>query len=199
MSYSITNPLLNLGNINRDDLITVVSVGFRHGEHRFIRQAVLNWLAAYPGDLQFNYFYAQSLLEDKKSAQALPILEILCNTDPEFVAAQELMFTTLTLQNKPLASIVSMIYALTGKEAEGISVAPWSKAYRISQEAFDKEKLEDAELSIQQALISDPTAVLPAIFHLQIASALHDNQTIFNGFTNQIFHGTLVFRRLITK
>lgn len=180
MSSSPVNPLLNDGMISREDLVTILSVGFRHKEYRFIRQAVLNWLAAFPGDLEFNYLYARSLCEDNKPSQAQPILDMVCANDPEYILAHELRLSLLASLGKDTSLEAGYLYALCNREVAGAKIPAWSKAYRESQDAFDKEKLDDAELSIQQALITDSTVDLPAIFHLQIASALHDNQTVAN-------------------
>ena len=180
MSSSPTNPLLNNGVISRQDLLTILSVGFRHKEYRFIRQAVLNWLAAFPGDLEFNYLYARSLFEDGKGAQAQPILDMVCTSDPEYIAAHELRLSLLASLGKNTNVEAGYLYALNDQQVAGATLPAWSKAYRQSQTAFDQEKLDDAELSIQQALIADSTVDLPAIFHLQIATALHDSQTVAN-------------------
>jgi hypothetical protein len=180
MSSSPLNPLLNNGTIARDDLLTIISVGFRHKEYRFIRQAVLNWLAAFPGDIEFNYLYTKSLFDDGKAAQALPILDMICVTDPEYTAAHELRLSLLASSGKNTDTEAGYLFALSNRQVPGATLPVWSQAYRKSQEAFDNEKLDDAELFIQQALISDPTIDLPAIFHLQIASALHDSQTLAN-------------------
>lgn len=180
MSSSPLNPLLNNGIISREDLLTIISVGFRHKEYRFIRQAVLNWLAAYPGDIEFNYLYARSLFDDGKAAQALPILDNVCTNDPEFIIAHELKLSLLASLGENTNTEAGYLFALNDKQTAGATLPAWSKAYRESQEAYDDEKLEDAELAIQQALIADSTVELPAVFHLQIASALHDSQTLAN-------------------
>lgn len=176
----VNNPLLNQGNITRDDLLTILSVGFRHKEYRFVRQAVLNWLAAYPGDIQFNYQYARSLFEDGKAIQAIPILDLICTIDPEFIAAHEMRMAAYSQTGKNISQEAGYIYALTGRKVTSAALPAWSLGYRKSQEAFDQEKLEDAELLIQQALITDTSIELPAVFHLQIVSALHDAQTLSN-------------------
>ncbi len=178
MSSSPLNPLLNNGIISREDLLTIISVGFRHKEFRFIRQAVLNWLAAYPGDIEFNYLYAKSLFHDGKASQAQPILDMVCTNDPEFIIAHELRLSLLASLGKNTDAEAGYLFALNNQKIAGAVLPAWSKSYRESQDAFDSEKLDDAELAIQQALISDSTIELPAVFHLQIASALHDNQTL---------------------
>ncbi len=180
MSNSIHNPLLNQGNINRDDLLTILSVGFRKKEYRFVRQLVLNWLAAFPGDINFNYLYAKSLVEDGKAQQSLPILDLICSTDPDFLQAHELRLSAYAQTGKDTSSDAGYIFAIAGKSVAGTSVPSWAKYYREGQEAFENEKLEDAELLVQQALIADPKVDLTACFHLQISSILHDTQTLAN-------------------
>jgi hypothetical protein len=190
MSSSPLNPLLTNGIITREDLLTILQVGFRHKEFRFIRQAVLNWLAAYPGDLEFNYLYAKSLFDDGKAAQSLSILDSVCLNDPEYTIAHELRLSVYASLGKNTNLEAGYLYALDGREIRGAVIPAWSKAYRESQEAFDQEKLEDAELAIQQSLIADSSIELPAVFHLQIASALHDSQTVAN--LSMLYHSRWV-------
>ncbi len=180
MSGLPNNPILNHGNISRDDLLTILSVGFRKKEYRFVRQLVLNWLAAYPGDIQFNYFYARTLAEEGKALQALPILDMVCSSDPEFIVAHELRLSVLAQLSKNTNQEAGYLYALNGRHVAGTTIPAWSKSYRQSQEAFETDKLEDAELLIQQALIADSSVDLSASFHLQIVSAVHDSQTLLN-------------------
>lgn len=180
MSGLPNNPILNHGNISRDDLLTILSVGFRKREYRFVRQLVLNWLAAYPGDIQFNYFYARTLAEEGKALQALPILDMVCSSDPEFIVAHELRLSVLAQLSKNTNQEAGYLYALNGRHVAGTTIPAWSKSYRQSQEAFETDKLEDAELLIQQALIADSSVDLSASFHLQIVSAVHDSQTLLN-------------------
>ncbi len=174
------NPLMNNGNISREDLLLIIQAGFRNKEYKFIRQVVLTWLAAYPGDLLFNYFYAKTLVEEGKASQALPIIEMLEAADPEYVSAYELHHKALSQTNTKDNQVIAAYYALTGRRLDDISLPLWSTLYRQSQAAFDQEKLEDAEMLIQQALIADPTKSLPAVFHIQLVSLLHDSQTAEN-------------------
>ena len=180
MNKNNSNPLLINGDISRDDLLTIIQSGIKYKEYKFIRQVVLNWLAAYPGDLYFNYLYAKTLVDEGKASQAIPILEMVETADPEFAPVYETHFTALTALGVKDIHIVSSYYALTGKKLDNSTLPPWSNSYLQCREAFDKEKLEDAELLIQQALISDPSKVLPAVLHLKVVSLLHDSQTLEN-------------------
>ncbi len=178
MTTTNKNPLMNNGNISREDLLTIIQVGLNNKEYKFIRQVVLTWLAAYPGDLLFNYFYAKTLVEDGKAAQAIPIIEMLETSDPEYAPAYELHQKALSQMNSKDSQVIASYYALTGRRLDGISLPLWCTLYRQGKEAFDQEKLEDAEMLIQQSLIADPTRILPAVFHIQLVSLLHDAQTV---------------------
>jgi hypothetical protein len=180
MNNNNSNPLLINNDISRDDLLTIIQSGLKYKEYKFVRQVVLNWLAAYPGDLYFNYIYAKTLVDEGKAAQALPILEMVEAADPEFAPVYETHYKALGATGVKDTHIVSAYSALTGKKLDNSILPAWSKLYLQSREAFNQEKLEDAELLIQQALISEPSKVLPAILHLKIVSLLHDSQTVEN-------------------
>lgn len=73
--------------MSRHLLVRVVQAAIQLGHTRFARQACLNWLAAYPGDLPVNLLYANVLLQDGRNEQAIPILARLCQVDPEYLDA----------------------------------------------------------------------------------------------------------------
>lgn len=180
MTSNSTNPLVNNGYISRDDQITIINAGLRQKEYKFVRQVVLNWLAAYPGDIYFNFLYARALVEEGKSSQALPILEMIEAADPEYAPAYELHHSIQSLSRSIDIQITASYFALTGINLDNSQLPQWSTLYRQSQEALDNEKLEDAELIIHQAVIADPSRVLPAIMHLHLASLMNDGQTLQN-------------------
>jgi hypothetical protein len=84
-------PIPGARPISRALLIDLVQAAITVKELRFARQAALNWLAAYPGDLPVNLLYAQTLMHSGLPGQALPVLERLCQADPEYREAVDLM------------------------------------------------------------------------------------------------------------
>ena len=64
---------------------------------RFARQATLAWLGIYPGDLPVSLIYAQALIKSGQSGQALPVLERICQSDPEYLEAVEALVQAQTL------------------------------------------------------------------------------------------------------
>ena len=113
---------------------------------------MLNWLAAYPGDLYFNYLYAKTLVDEGKATQALPILEMVEAADPEFAPVYELHFKALVATGVKDINIVSAYSALTGNKLDNSIFLPGANyIYRVVKRS-NQEKLEDAELLIQQAI-----------------------------------------------
>ena len=175
-----TYPKITSDSISRDDLLVIINSALRLKEINFVRQAILHWLAAYPGDLYFNYLYARTLVDEAKHLQSISILEMLEKADPEFAPAYELHYKALVASGSKDPRVAGCYFGLTGRKLDSILLPAWSSVYRESQKAFSHEKLEEAELLVQQALIADPNQVLPAILHLQTALLMHDMQTTEN-------------------
>ena len=99
MTLTIQNPLFYTRPstdrpLPREQLVALVEVALVAGEHRYARRAALAWLACFPGDLPIHLLHARALLQEGQAVQALPILERLCQLDPEFLLAQELLAST---------------------------------------------------------------------------------------------------------
>lgn len=76
--------------IERPLFLKLVETALFMGQLSFARQALLAWLAAYPGDLPVNLLYAQALMKDGHPQQALSILVRLTHVDPEYLEAARL-------------------------------------------------------------------------------------------------------------
>ncbi len=99
MNLTVPNPLFNTRPsaehpLPRQQLVALVEVALTAGENRYARRAALAWLACFPGDLPVSLLHARSLLQEGQTVQALPILEHLCQLDPEFLPAQVLLAST---------------------------------------------------------------------------------------------------------
>ena len=73
--------------IQRELIFELLTTALNQREFRFVRQASLMWLAAYPGDYKINYLLARALLLESKTSQSLPILKKINATDPEYLPA----------------------------------------------------------------------------------------------------------------
>ena len=155
--------------VQRDTYFTILHTALSVKEFRFTREAVLAWLAAYPGDLQAGLIYAQAQLGDQRPRQAIPILEQITAADPEYLEAQELLFQAYQSAGKPSTpESLSCLLALGSPLAERETVATWGRQLWMAREAVTKGELEDANKRIQVALGTNPATPLVGLTHLQV-------------------------------
>lgn len=86
-----SKPSTSRGLIPRRLYLEIVATALAAAENRFASEAIVQWLAAYPGDLQAGLLYARALLREGRSGQAGWVLHGLCQCDPEFVEAVDLL------------------------------------------------------------------------------------------------------------
>jgi len=117
--------------LKRDDLILLIETAIRVGEFRYARRVALSWLAWYPGDLPVTLLHAQALIQEGLLRQALPILENLSQTDPEFIEVYQLLSTTR--QRLGLDSFVeaeAAVMALGGRPTASCQLPKWAPLVR---------------------------------------------------------------------
>jgi hypothetical protein len=91
--------------LDRKLFLSLVETAQFLGQHRFVNQACLAWLAAYPGDLPVNLIFAQALSHEKRLEQASAVLTRLCQADPEDAeAAVARLDVELRLVNRAAAA-----------------------------------------------------------------------------------------------
>ncbi|HPH97686.1 MAG TPA: C25 family cysteine peptidase [Anaerolineaceae bacterium] len=154
--------------ISRPRLLSLLNAALGVQEYRFVRQVALTWLAIYPGDLMVQFLLAQSFIGDQKSSQARPILEKLCQVDPEFVEAAEWL------------SRISIGSASKTLAADYLSQSNLRHAVKASQKALVSARYEDAETITRKTLVEFPDSPLPAIEQLRIALKKEDMDTLQN-------------------
>ncbi len=193
MTNVYRNSNLKTGKLlSRQDYLLVVDAALAVRQYRFAREAVLNWLAVYPGDLGAGLFYAKSLMAEGLNKQAYPILEGLCAADPEFVQAAELWLQARNavaadfqqpalkgeksaggfgapLPERPhlaIRSIRTYVYALTGRGEGDGELWPWGRDLYQARRALADGRMKEAEELIRSALSSDPQTALACVTHL---------------------------------
>jgi hypothetical protein len=169
MNATIPSPTDFDRPISRTAVMTLINTALRQKEYRFARQVALAWLATFPGDLGINLAHAQALLGEGKYSQVAPIVEDLCQKDPEFLPAQRIramveVSKDPTLRAQALASIQSM----TGQTKDGVRLPDWSSLAWQSRQALQTGNTAQAAELIHQALTADPSSAVPAILHVQI-------------------------------
>ncbi len=145
---------------------------------RFARQAALNWLAIYPGDLEVNLILAKALLGDGKEQQALSLLEKLSHLDPEFGPA----WTALAHAQQKCHTgdpAASWGYAgVLGEEVPALGAAPgWGELLRQAVSAV-RQRAPGVDDLIQQAVAATPNSTLAAVAHVQLTAQQGDQESL---------------------
>ena len=153
----------------RNLYLKTVSTAIEAREYRFAREAVLTWLAAFPGDLTAGLYYATALFKENHSRQALAVLEGLCQVDPEFLEAQELYLQVRRACGYPTApEALSTLIALGVELDDQETIASWGRQLWMARLALKLGDLENAEQLIHSTLAADPPTSLAAVTHLEI-------------------------------
>jgi tetratricopeptide (TPR) repeat protein len=156
----------------REVFITMLRAAIMAHEYRFAREAGLVWLAAFPGDLLVNLLYAQALLGEGRSRQALPALHGLVQTDPEFLEAnQALLKAEEQVEARTLPNTLASTLALGGPILQQQTVVAWGRQLWFARQALERGEIEQAHQLITQVLAADPPIPLAGVTHLQILEA----------------------------
>jgi predicted Zn-dependent protease len=72
-------------SIPRHHYLDILRAALYTQQYRFARQAALDWLSIYPGDLAVSLFYGRDLLGEKRLKQAISIFQGIRRADPEIL------------------------------------------------------------------------------------------------------------------
>ena len=165
---------------SRSELITLLDSAIHVGSYRFARQITLTWLAHFPGDLPVRLKYGQLLIKTGQSDQAVQHLTDLCQADPEYLGAWQLLAIALQGISKSTASsehaffiadCQSAIHALGGNPSISAPLPTWAEGIRQTRQSLVQGDIEQAEEHLVQVLMVDPTPSLLAVTHLEIVKA----------------------------
>jgi hypothetical protein len=155
--------------ISRIDIITLLQGSITSGSYRFGRKVAEHWLDKYPGDLQVGTLYAQLLLLDKKEDVATPILLKICEVDPEYLLAHQLLSSIQDKQyeNETTTSQACVI-ALGGQAANGGNIPIWGNMLFQAKNEIEQGNKDIAESLIHKALLEEPNSPLATVMHLKM-------------------------------
>ena len=163
--------------LSRSIVLTLLRTAIDVGETRFARNTALSWLTAYPGDLNVSLLHAQALLRDRNNrggtnfARALPILEGLCQLDPEYLEAQELLAQCKIAGHGSAGDTYESLTALGGRPNPKAVSQKWGVLLKQARQALNapgSPTLDIAEQLVHQALVANQSGPLPAITHLKV-------------------------------
>ena len=156
-------------SLDRDLLIAILRTSLSVGETHYTRQVALAWLAAYPGDMLVGLMHAQALYQEGHIKQALPILEKICLSDPEYLEAHELLtLSRRSIGDKTVLDSSGCVMVLGGTPDPQDSVPKGAVQLQKAYQELKGGNLEHAENLIHHALPSHPDNPLAAVIHLRI-------------------------------
>ncbi len=164
------------GNVlRRETLIAMLRAALLAGELRFARQAVLGWLAAFPGDLEVTLLQAQVLIAEGRPGQATSSLEALCRKDPFYGEAYRALAQACH-ESDPARSAFALtgLYVLDGQVPTHARLEPWGAPLRQARLALDAGDHADAQKRVREAQQLDPDLLLSAALHLLVGCAKMD-------------------------
>ena len=173
--------------LSRDTALLLLRTALAVGEGRYARRVAQAWLANYPGDLQIGLLHARAIILEEETlahhlatghrsragsdhATAIRILETICQVDPEFLEAQQLLAQLSRVAALPLSGLSSgAVLALEGhlpRQAHGLGRAPnWALRLHAARKAYQRARsqprhdqksithhLDQAEKLVHQAL-----------------------------------------------
>jgi len=171
----------------RSEYFSIIQSGLAANQYPFVRQAILSWLAAYPGDLKAGLLYAQLLIGEQRYSQAVRVLQGLCEADPEYFEAvdilQEVIQTArVNLVNPSLTvhppsemeKIVALQaiaqahrFALDGHKLSQDQSVAWGGPVGLARQAIQNKDWSLADALLGEALGQETTHPLIGVTHLQ--------------------------------
>jgi len=177
----------NRAPFSRNQYLKILEAALIAENFSFASEAVLKWLAIYPGDLEAGLLYARALLGKGQHRQAILILDGLCMADPEFVRVAEtcwkardqisdlqgvkegnnaLKESALFLKSELINP--TYVFALSGKVENSEDIEGWGSGVRRARKLIDNIALDDAEIILQRVLNEEMAHPLVAATHLKL-------------------------------
>jgi hypothetical protein len=121
----------------RHSYLDILRAAVSAHQYRFARQAALDWLSTYPGDMSASLCYGRALAGEQRLPQAKLVLQGLYRADPEFVEALE---TLLSVETDPDGasgrSALVRYQALTGRSPGRSTLPAWGKKLWSARQAL---------------------------------------------------------------
>ena len=164
----------------RASFLKLLAAALASQSFRFARQATLNWLAVFPGDLAVQVVLGKAHLAEGRVVQSISVLERVCRFDPEFLEAQEALTQAYDKGGAEKASVSRACALLLGSRLlEDRKVPEWYGRHLAARLALGSGNLEEAETYLHQVLSLAPENPLAAIDHLNASIRYQDRPTVY--------------------
>lgn len=152
---------------SRPRFLQLMAAAFESGSYRFARQAALNWLAVFPGDLTVQFLLGRSHLAESKYAQGITILEKLCRYDPEFGLAQQALAAAYQAIGSDRAAVAQVCASALNGVSEPEAGAPeWAGLYLSARAEIRKGNYAEAEQLLLTLTAQQSDFILAAVDYL---------------------------------
>lgn len=172
--------------IERSRLLQYLQAGLQANSFQFIRQATVAWLASYPGDLEINLLFAKSLIKEGRNQVALPLVDKILRTDPEYLDALRVAETIYASEDTSKAESVRGLLQALGQSVNSGAVPAWGNFLLQARKACEAGLQEEAQNAIFQVLTQGDCPSLAGSVHLQIASRLDNSSAVVN--LSRLYH-----------
>ncbi len=178
---NLTLDFVSRGKIQRDEIKQLLFAAVQAEAFSFARRLSSIWLDKYPGDLEVQYIHSRILLSEGDTEEARRILSSICDTDPEFIEAQELLVRSSPADTAGSSvDALACVYAMGRAVYTDFQIPEWSFIFRTAWQAYLAGQLDNAEQLITQVLIQKPNLCLAAILHQRIIFAKMTQSPVSN-------------------
>jgi hypothetical protein len=159
-------------SLARHSYLDILRAALSAHQYRFARQAALEWLSTYPGDLSASLYYGRALTGEQRLPQAKLVLQGLCRADPEFVEALEMLLNAETDPDGASGRLALVRYqALTGRSPGRSTLPAWGKKLWSARQALATGDLALAGKIIGECLSEAGEEPLVGVTHLSYLAA----------------------------
>lgn len=159
-------------SLSRRHYLVILRAAISTQQYRFARQAALDWLSVFPGDLTASLYYGRALLGEKRLKQAISIFQGIRRADPEFLEAVEALVEA-DAEAGGTASNTAQTHrlALTGLTGDRRPLAPWGRSLWLARQALGAGNLDLAGEMIGETLRDAENVPLVGVLHLRYLAA----------------------------
>ncbi len=163
---------------DRETFISLIKSALLANRADYARHLATDWLSIFPGDVDFLTLLSKAELELGHVDRALARLKRITETDPECVAAYNLLASALRTKGDVIGASA---YQACASALQGIDLDPdkypsWTVALQKAIRAHARDELQEARLHIHDVLIAEPEICLPTWVAVQIQQAVEDQQ-----------------------
>ena len=158
----------------REKFIQILNQALNSGNFLFIKQVSTIWLEKYPNDLAVQCFLIRSLLFDNDKEKIIELIKNICDRDPEYLPAWELLGKVLSKQDNDAFHFTSTILYVLGKNVSEDEISQWGKTLREIRECLENGKYDIAEQRFQFLQKENLSTPLIGIYHLRLSKKTQD-------------------------